>query len=115
MDGRGEAVDLLSDDSSGSVGREVARRYAVNANLIFTWLRDPRYAPVPDDGASQEPFFLPVEIIDGDDDSGSERADDGVEDFVGQLEIDLAGGHRLRVIGRYDVEALANLLRRLSA
>ena len=23
----------------------VARRFAVNANLIFKWLRDPRYAP----------------------------------------------------------------------
>ena len=26
---------------------QVARRYAVNANLIFKWLRDPRYAPDP--------------------------------------------------------------------
>ncbi len=25
----------------------VAQRYAVNANLIFKWLRDPRYAPDP--------------------------------------------------------------------
>lgn len=27
--------------------RQVARRYAVSANLIFKWLRDPRYAPDP--------------------------------------------------------------------
>nr|WP_208394108.1 transposase [Pseudochelatococcus lubricantis] len=26
---------------------QVARRYAVNANLIFKWLRDARYAPDP--------------------------------------------------------------------
>lgn len=26
---------------------QVARRYAVNANLIFKWLRDPRFAPKP--------------------------------------------------------------------
>ena len=26
---------------------QVAQRYAVNANLIFTWLRDGRYAPDP--------------------------------------------------------------------
>ena len=26
---------------------QVARRYAVNANLIFKWLRDPRYASDP--------------------------------------------------------------------
>ncbi len=24
---------------------QVARRYAMNANLIHTWLRDPRFAP----------------------------------------------------------------------
>jgi transposase len=24
---------------------QLPRRYAVNANLIFKWLRDPRYAP----------------------------------------------------------------------
>ena len=26
---------------------QVARRYAVNANLIFKWLRDARFAPFP--------------------------------------------------------------------
>ena len=25
----------------------MARRYAVNANVIVNWLRDPRYAPDP--------------------------------------------------------------------
>ena len=32
---------------------QVARRYAVNANLIFKWLKDPRFAPAvadEDDG-----------------------------------------------------------------
>ena len=40
---------------------QVARRYAVNANLIFKWLKDPRFAPeaeVPE----QEATFLPIEI-----------------------------------------------------
>ena len=27
---------------------QVARRYAINANMIFKWLRDPRYAPDPE-------------------------------------------------------------------
>nr|WP_318010158.1 transposase [Roseovarius carneus] len=26
---------------------QFARRYAMNANMIFKWLRDPRYAPDP--------------------------------------------------------------------
>ena len=43
---------------------QVARRYAVNANLIFKWLRDPRYAPDPASALppSEEALFLPVEI-----------------------------------------------------
>ena len=44
---------------------QVARRYAVNANLIFKWLRDPRYAPDPSAVPSLvvEPRFLPVEVV----------------------------------------------------
>ena len=40
-----------------------AQRYAMNANLIFKGLRDPRYAPE----SSAEPdaaCFLPIEIVD---------------------------------------------------
>ena len=43
---------------------QVARRYAMNANMIHAWLKDPRFAPVV-----EEPFddavFLPVEIDGG--------------------------------------------------
>ena len=44
---------------------QVARRYALNANLIFKWLRDPRYAPDPTSVAppAEEARFLPVEIV----------------------------------------------------
>jgi len=41
---------------------QVALRYTVNANLIFKWLRDPKYRP----GAGpEEPGlrFLPLEIV----------------------------------------------------
>jgi len=37
---------------------QVARRYDVNANLIFKWLRDPRFASAPDTAVD----FLPVTI-----------------------------------------------------
>ena len=96
---------------------KVARRYAMNANMIFKWLRDPRYAPDPDtveDLAVEAPCFLPVEIVD------RPRAEDTVpspdaKPAQGAIEIDIAGGHRLRVIGGYDPEALARLIRGLSA
>ena len=44
---------------------QVARRYAVNANLIFKWLHDVRFAPEPlAVGCSPERVqFLPVEIV----------------------------------------------------
>jgi transposase len=40
---------------------QVARRYAVNANLIFKWLKDPRFAP---EAEAPEPAatFLPIEL-----------------------------------------------------
>lgn len=44
---------------------QVALRYAMNANLIHTWLRDPRFAPAdePDVGAApDDSVFLPVEV-----------------------------------------------------
>ncbi len=38
---------------------QVARRYAMNANMIFKWLKDPRFSPDLGDVAV-EPVFLPV-------------------------------------------------------
>ena len=50
---------------------QVARRYDVNANLVFSWLRDPCFAP--DEGAVEEHAgFLPVEIIDAGAEPGGE-------------------------------------------
>jgi len=40
---------------------QVARRYAVNADLIFKWQKDPRFKPEADELA-KEPTFLPIEI-----------------------------------------------------
>ncbi len=40
---------------------QVARRYDVNANLVFTWLRDGRFSP--DGDTQKQACFLPVEII----------------------------------------------------
>ena len=42
---------------------QVARRYALNANMIFKWLRDAHYAPGSAQGALDAPVFLPVEIV----------------------------------------------------
>ena len=40
---------------------QVARRYDVNANLVFTWRRDPRDRPSVE--PELEASFLPVEVV----------------------------------------------------
>ena len=88
---------------------QVARRYAMNANLIFKWLRDPRFAPEPEAVLKSEPCFLSVEIVDHVADDEKPPADVAPK-TGGSIEIDLTGGHRLRVVGEYDPEALAQLI-----
>ena len=74
---KGQKKRVWSDDEKRSICEQttttgvsvaqVARRYSMNANLIFKWLKDPRFAPqvgdVPkllEDGAAT---FLPIEVI----------------------------------------------------
>ena len=70
---KGQKKRFWSDDEKRSICAQttvpgvsvaqVARRYAMNANLIHNWLKDPRFAPEPE---IAEPdcrgVFLPVEI-----------------------------------------------------
>lgn len=72
---KGQRKRFWSDEEKRSICRQarapgvsvaqVARRYAMNSNLIFTWLRDPRFAPAEVDASGalgDETLFLPVEI-----------------------------------------------------
>jgi len=96
---------------------QVARCYAMNANMIFKWLRDPRYAPDPDaveeQVAEETPCFLPVEIVDRPQTKDTVPTADAAS-VQNAIEINISGGHRLRIIGGYDPEALAHLIRGLS-
>ena len=92
----------------GTSVSKVARRYDVNANQVFNWLKDPRFADA--EPAEAEASFLPVEISEAPEPSFvGDRADPGT------LEIDLACGHRLRITGPYDADDLARLIRALPA
>ncbi len=86
---------------------QVARRYDLNANQVFNWARDPRFRPSGE--AITEAPFLPVEIID------SPPPDRGRPLSSSSIEIALANGHRLRVTGEFDPEAVARLARSLGA
>lgn len=102
----------LQTTAPGVSVAQVARRYAMNANLIFKWLRDTRYAPGPP-GEPEASCFLPFEIVDLVPGAVQDRAVDTAAAAC-TLEIDIAGGHRLRITGVYDPEALARLIRGLS-
>ena len=103
----------LQTTAPGASVAQVARRHALNANLIFKWLRDPRFAPDPDATPTEGPLFLPVEVIEHPVREDAPASGDA-QGPGGTIEIDLAGGHRMRINGRYDPEALARLIRGLS-
>lgn len=97
----------LQTTAPGVSVAQVALRYTVNANLIFKWLRDPKYRPKP--GTEEACLrFLPVEIV-------AEAKAPVAAVVANNIEIELAGGHRMRISGSYDPEALARLIRGLTA
>jgi transposase len=87
-----------------SVSR-VARRYDVNANLVFKWIRDPRFRPPEDDKS----LFLPVEVVP---ELAAPVTTPPVAD--GRIEITLTNGHRLSITGAFDPEAVSRLVQALS-
>ena len=99
----------LQTTAPGVSVAQVALRYTVNANLIFKWLRDPKFRPKPGTGSDVAGLrFLPVEIVK---EAPVARPTPAAENHI---EIELAGGHRMRISGNYDPEALARLIRGLS-
>jgi transposase len=89
---------------------QVARRHALNANLIFKWLKDRRFALA--DGVEAAPVFLPVEIHGGE--VPTARKASPAHGVHGRVEIILATEHRLIVEGPFDGDAVAQLLRVLA-
>ncbi len=89
---------------------QVARRYDVNANMVFKWLRDPRFMPAEDELRS----FLPVEVLP--DASLAAAMSDGVAVASdSRIEITLSNGHRLSVSGAFDPDAVSRLARGLAS
>jgi len=91
---------------------QVALRYSMNANLIFKWLRDERYAP----GVEGDPgsSFLPVEVssdLTVDLPVVPEGPVISTAPSTVCLRIELAGGHRIVAEGGFDGDALGRLLK----
>lgn len=91
---------------------QVARRHALNANLIFKWLKDPRFAPA--ETAVDQPLFLPVEVGSGDTAALATLGPENADPAQGRrVEIMLSSGHRLSIDGFFDGAAIAELLKAL--
>jgi len=90
---------------------QVARRYAMNANLIFKWLKDPRFAPGVVEAEAQ-PVFLPVEISSSDAPPEPVQPSTIASSSV-RIEIELADGHRISAEGGFDADVLSRLLKGL--
>jgi len=126
---------LWSDDEKRSICEQtltpgvsvaqVARRYSMNANLIFKWLKDPRFAPsgsVPaPKGAALECVFLPVEIgaspMVGVAAAPSHSAGAGLVPAVSaqRVDITLSDGRRILVEGPTALSSVIGLVRGLTA
>ncbi len=118
----GEKIRIVAQTRVPGVSvSQVARRYDVNVNLVFKWLRDPRFNPPPEDGLDGS--FLPVEVV-----ALATVIDPPVIDapivetpVIGsgasgsQVEIVLPTGHRINVNGAYDPDALCRLVRGLAS
>lgn len=104
---------------------QVGRRYAVNANLIFKWLKDPRFGPqvgdVPklrEDGTAT---FLPIEVGDPllfveatrPNTDASQSHDRGV--CASRVDITLSDGRRVLVEGPSALSAVLGLVQGLMA
>jgi transposase len=85
---------------------QVARRDVVNANLIFKWLKDPRFAPAV--AVEERSVFLSVEVREDDAPTVPMVSPAGVPH--GRVEIALATGDRMTVEGPFDGDAVARLL-----
>lgn len=103
--------------ASGTSVSRVARRYDLNANLLFTWRRQ-LGAPGPDTPPSG---FVPMVIGEGPTCEGPRACEDAaapaVEDSAaglsrarGRIEIVLAGGDRVIVDGTVDGSALSRVI-----
>ena len=96
---------------------QVARRYAMNANMIHTWLKDPRFAPVEEE-PDHDAVFLPVEI---DGSTVDEPAHQELPPLpasaplsASRVDITLSDGRRILVEGPTALTAVVSLVQGLA-
>ncbi len=108
----GEKIRIVAQTRVPGVSvSQVARRYDVNANLVFKWLRDPRFNPPPSDGLNGS--FLLVEVV------VAPPVIDPLVIDAPVIETPVIGsgalGSQVNVIGTYDPDALCRLVQGLAS
>lgn len=108
--------------ASGVSVAQVARRYSMNSNLLFTWLRDPRFSPgtaKSSDGVEDGTLFLPVEISAS---ATASHSANGVAEahrsadaqpLAQRVDITLSDGRRILVEGPTSLAAVLGLVQGL--
>ncbi|SLN77222.1 IS66-like element accessory protein TnpA [Roseisalinus antarcticus] len=105
---------------------QVARRYAMNTNLIHKWLKDPRFAPIdqsePDltvTTATDDAVFLPVEVegvtIVADPTPAPRHAGPAAPLTAQRVDIALSDGRRILVEGTTALAAVVAMVEGLSS
>jgi len=129
---KGQKKRVWSDDEKRSICvqtttagvsvAQVARRYSMNANLIFKWLKDPRFTPdleedaaQPDDGVMA---FLPVEVceaspVDFTQSGSGTPPPSGAAVSAHRVDITLSDGRRILVEGPTTLSAILGLVQGL--
>ena len=100
---------------------QVARRYAMNANLIHTWLRDPRFRPADElavSAVADDVVFLPVEFEGALIDAGSPPSPHqpalAAPLTAQRVDIALSDGRRILVEGTTALAAVVSMVEGLS-
>lgn len=93
--------------AGASVAR-IARQHGINANVVFTWRKQLRQM------APAAATLLPVQVAQAPVAPPKRRRTRKPITDVGFIEIELAGGHRLRVHGTADARTLRGVIEALS-
>jgi transposase len=105
-------VMLAESFAPGASVAQVAQRYGVNANLLFTWRRQ-RAAKAPAESAKALEF-APVTVVAESEARGARGGDVDAARLAGRMEIVLAGGERIIVGADVDAAALARVVKALT-
>lgn len=99
---------ILESFAPGASVAEVARRYGLNSNLLFTWRRREQAAGVASD-VGEPVNIVPVRVV-----ADATHAAPAAPGSAGRMEIVLVSGERIIVAADVDAMALARIIKALT-